>query len=172
MMSKLDKALNIEDLRKIARRKLPKPLFNYIDGGADDESNVCGNAHAYDAVKLVPEYLVDVADVDERRVERLEPILIEKRFQLRQRDIVPAVRDAHAEYASVRIVVMQRLDESDCRVSVTAADFDDQVRLVLQCERMEVNPLVETQRGRVADGFVQGPYAFFIGRNRGLLMDK
>lgn len=63
-MSRLDKALNIEDLRKIARAKLPAPLFNYIDGGADDESNVCGNSHAYDAVKLVPEYLVDVARID------------------------------------------------------------------------------------------------------------
>jgi len=63
-MPHLDKALNIEDLRKIARRKLPEPLFNYIDGGADSESNVCGNTHAYDAVKLVPEYLVDVANVD------------------------------------------------------------------------------------------------------------
>jgi L-lactate dehydrogenase (cytochrome) len=63
-MSKLDKALNIEDLRKIARRKLPKPLFNYIDGGSDDESNVLGNAYAYDAVKLVPEYLVDVANIE------------------------------------------------------------------------------------------------------------
>jgi L-lactate dehydrogenase (cytochrome) len=63
-MSRLEKALNIEDLRKIARRKLPKPLFNYIDGGADDEANVEGNASAYDSVKLVPEYLVDVADID------------------------------------------------------------------------------------------------------------
>jgi L-lactate dehydrogenase (cytochrome) len=63
-MSRLDKALNIEDLRKIARKKLPKPLFNYIDGGADDESNVRGNAYAYDAVKLVPEYLIDVANID------------------------------------------------------------------------------------------------------------
>ncbi len=63
-MSRIDQALNIEDLRKIARKKLPKPLFNYIDGGADDESNVLGNAHAYDAVKLVPEYLIDVADID------------------------------------------------------------------------------------------------------------
>lgn len=65
-MSKLDKALNIEDLRKIACRKLPKPLFNYIDGGADDETNVCGNTHAFDAVKLVPEYLVDVSEIDLR----------------------------------------------------------------------------------------------------------
>ena len=63
-MSKLDKALNIEDLRKIARKKLPAPLFNYIDGGADDESNVHGNSHAFDKVKLVPEYLVDVANID------------------------------------------------------------------------------------------------------------
>jgi len=63
-MSRLDKALNIEDLRKIARKKLPKPLFNYIDGGADDESNVHGNAYAYDAVKLLPEYLIDVANID------------------------------------------------------------------------------------------------------------
>ena len=63
-MSRLDKALNIEDLRKMARKKLPKPLFNYIDGGSDDESNVLGNAYAYDNVKLVPEYLIDVADID------------------------------------------------------------------------------------------------------------
>ncbi len=63
-MSSLDKVLNIEDLRKIARRKLPKPLFNYIDGGADDETNVRGNSHAFDSTRLVPEYLVDVAEID------------------------------------------------------------------------------------------------------------
>jgi len=63
-MSNLDKVFNIEDLRKIARKKLPKPLFNYIDGGADDETNVCGNTHAFDSARLVPEYLVDVAEID------------------------------------------------------------------------------------------------------------
>jgi len=63
-MSRLHKALNIEDLRAIARSKLPSPLFNYIDGGADDETNVRGNIHAFDSVRLVPEYLVDVADID------------------------------------------------------------------------------------------------------------
>jgi len=60
----LDKVLNIEDLRKIARRKLPAPLFNYIDGGSDDESNVLGNIDAFDSVKLIPEYLIDVANID------------------------------------------------------------------------------------------------------------
>jgi L-lactate dehydrogenase (cytochrome) len=63
-MSRLDSVLNVEDLRKIARKKLPKPLFNYIDGGADDESNVLGNIHAFDSASLVPEYLIDVAQID------------------------------------------------------------------------------------------------------------
>jgi len=63
-MSRLDKAFNIEDLRKLARQNLPAPLFNYIDGGAGDETNVLGNTHAFDAVKLVPEYLVDITEID------------------------------------------------------------------------------------------------------------
>lgn len=63
-MSRLDSVFNIEDLRRIARKKLPKPLFNYIDGGADDEINVLGNAKAFDSVRLVPEYLVDMAHID------------------------------------------------------------------------------------------------------------
>jgi len=63
-VSSLDKVFNIEDLRKIARRKLPAPLFNYIDGGADEETNVRGNTHAFDSVRLIPEYLVDVTTID------------------------------------------------------------------------------------------------------------
>jgi L-lactate dehydrogenase (cytochrome) len=63
-VSSLDKVFNIEDLRKIARRKLPAPLFNYIDGGADEESNVRGNTHAFDSARLIPEYLVDVTNID------------------------------------------------------------------------------------------------------------
>jgi L-lactate dehydrogenase (cytochrome) len=63
-VTSLDNVFNIEDLRKIARKKLPKPLFNYIDGGADDETNVRGNTRAFDSARLVPEYLVDVAKID------------------------------------------------------------------------------------------------------------
>lgn len=65
-MSRLDRALNIGDLRKIARSKLPPSLFNYIDGGADDELLVHGNSSAFDSVKLLPEYLVDVTHIDMR----------------------------------------------------------------------------------------------------------
>ncbi|MFT5139073.1 MAG: L-lactate dehydrogenase (cytochrome), partial [Rhodothermales bacterium] len=58
MMTGMNKVLNIEDLRQIARRKLPPPLFQYIEGGADDESNVTGNTTAFGKVDLVPEFLM------------------------------------------------------------------------------------------------------------------
>ncbi|MFT5138990.1 MAG: L-lactate dehydrogenase (cytochrome) [Rhodothermales bacterium] len=48
----------------MARRKLPPPLFQYIEGGADDESNVTGNTTAFGKVDLVPEFLMDVANID------------------------------------------------------------------------------------------------------------
>jgi L-lactate dehydrogenase (cytochrome) len=57
-------AFNIEDLRKQAKARLPAPIFNYIEGGADDESNVKGNTTAFSQFDLVPEYLVDVSEVD------------------------------------------------------------------------------------------------------------
>lgn len=63
-MSGIERAINLEDLRRIARRKLPPPLFHYIEGGADDEINVTGNTTAFENVSLVPEILVDVANVD------------------------------------------------------------------------------------------------------------
>lgn len=63
-MSRLDDAINIADLKEIARRRLPAPLFNYIDGGADDEGTRHANVSAFKQVKLIPEYLVDVSTVD------------------------------------------------------------------------------------------------------------
>lgn len=56
----------MDELRALAKRRLPPPLFHYIDGGSEDESNVLGNVSAFDTAKLIPEYLVDVADVDLR----------------------------------------------------------------------------------------------------------
>lgn len=63
-MSRLSDAINIADLKKIAARKLPAPLFNYIDGGADDEGTRFGNVSAFKKVKLIPECLVDVSSID------------------------------------------------------------------------------------------------------------
>lgn len=55
---------NFHDFRRLARRRLPGPIFNYIDGGADDETTLRRNTSAFDRVDLVPNVLRGVADVD------------------------------------------------------------------------------------------------------------
>lgn len=55
---------NFHDFRRLAQRRLPGPIFNYIDGGADDEVTLRRNTAAFDTVGLVPNVLTGVADVD------------------------------------------------------------------------------------------------------------
>ena len=55
---------NFHDYRTLAKRRLPGPIFNYIDGAADDELTCRRNTEAYEAVDLVPNVLRGVADVD------------------------------------------------------------------------------------------------------------
>lgn len=60
----LDRCNNIADLRRLAKRRLPAPMFHYIDGGADDEWSMRNNESAFDAYELMPRYLRDIADID------------------------------------------------------------------------------------------------------------
>lgn len=60
----LGKCLNVEDFRRAARRRLPAPLYHYIDGGADDETTLARNTAAFDAVGLIPSALTDVEALD------------------------------------------------------------------------------------------------------------
>lgn len=55
---------NFGDFRRLAQQRLPSPIFNYIDGAADDEVTYRRNTDAYETVDLVPNVLNDVADVD------------------------------------------------------------------------------------------------------------
>ncbi len=57
-------AINIEDLRAQARRRLPRAIFDLFDGGAEDELTLRDNRAAYDRVRLLPKVLVDVSSVD------------------------------------------------------------------------------------------------------------
>jgi L-lactate dehydrogenase (cytochrome) len=63
-MSALDRCHNIDDLRAAARRRLPAPMFHYIDGAADDEFTLRRNTSAFDDYVLVPRYLVDVSRIE------------------------------------------------------------------------------------------------------------
>ena len=57
-------AVNIEDLRRLARRRLPRGVFNYIDGGAEDEVTLRANADAFRRWNFAPRVLADVSRVD------------------------------------------------------------------------------------------------------------
>src|SRR3954465_14860960 len=57
-------AVNIEDLRLAAKRRLPRAVFDFFDGGAEDETSLRGNRAAFERVRLLPKVLVDVAKVD------------------------------------------------------------------------------------------------------------
>ena len=62
---KLDQAINIEDLHRMAKRKLPKIMFDYIEGGVEDERGLERNRAAFHKHQLLPRYLVDVSVRDQ-----------------------------------------------------------------------------------------------------------
>ncbi|SHI62623.1 L-lactate dehydrogenase (cytochrome) [Wenxinia saemankumensis] len=61
---RLGQCHNFHDFRRLARRRLPSPIFDYIDGGADDEVTKRGNSAAFERVDLLPSVLTGVAEVD------------------------------------------------------------------------------------------------------------
>jgi len=55
---------NIDDFRRLAKARLPYPVFDYIDGAADDELTKNRNTAAFAGVDLVPDVLAGVAEID------------------------------------------------------------------------------------------------------------
>jgi L-lactate dehydrogenase (cytochrome) len=60
----LSRCFSVEDLRHLAWRKLPAPLFHYIDGGADDEVTLRRNSAAFDDYAFLPRTLSNVSSID------------------------------------------------------------------------------------------------------------
>ncbi|GAB5351004.1 alpha-hydroxy acid oxidase [Qipengyuania sp. 483] len=95
---------NIEDFRRLAKRRLPWPVFDYIDGAADDELTKARNTAAFDEVDLVPDVLAGVEKIDTactimgRRSELplvLSPTALQRAFH---RDGEKAVARAAAKF--------------------------------------------------------------------------
>src|SRR5678816_2796079 len=59
----LGEAVNIEDLRLMAKRRLPRAIFDFFDGGAEDEVTLRDNCSAFQRARLLPKVLVDVSSV-------------------------------------------------------------------------------------------------------------
>lgn len=54
------RVVNVEDLRQMARRRLPRVVFDYVDGGADAEISLRGNTAVFDTVMLRPRSAVKI----------------------------------------------------------------------------------------------------------------
>lgn len=61
---RLAKAASVEDLRRMAKRRLPRGVFDYIDGGAEDEVTLGRNVSAFREIEFEPRVLRDVGNVD------------------------------------------------------------------------------------------------------------
>ncbi len=63
-MNQLLQCNNINDFRSLAKKKLPYPIFHYIDGGADDEVTLKRNTESFEKCDLIPNVLRGVENID------------------------------------------------------------------------------------------------------------
>jgi len=61
---RMNQCFNFHDFRELARKRLPGPIFNYIDGAADDETTYRRNTAAFEECDLLPSVLSGVEQVD------------------------------------------------------------------------------------------------------------
>ncbi|MGA8566968.1 MAG: alpha-hydroxy-acid oxidizing protein, partial [Candidatus Binataceae bacterium] len=62
---KIEDAVNIDDLRRLARRRLPRIAFDFIEGGVEDEHCLEANESGFARHRLVPRYMVDISRRDQ-----------------------------------------------------------------------------------------------------------
>ena len=60
----LSRCHSIADLRRAAQRRLPKSVFGYLDGAAEDEVTLQRNQADFGRYELLPRFLVDVGNID------------------------------------------------------------------------------------------------------------
>jgi len=60
----ISKSRNISDLQALSKKRLPNPMYHFIEGGADDEISLRRNTSAFDDYLLTPNYLTNVADIE------------------------------------------------------------------------------------------------------------
>ena len=67
-MTRLSRAISIDDLRRLARRRLPRAVYDFIEGGAGDELTVTRNRAAFERLLFEPRVLVDVSKREQSTV--------------------------------------------------------------------------------------------------------
>ncbi len=64
MFGSINNCHNVKDFRNLAKKRLPSPIFHYIDGAADDEITYKRNTDSYEQCDLIPNVLSGVDKVD------------------------------------------------------------------------------------------------------------
>ena len=64
MFGSINNCHNVKDFRLLAKKRLPSPIFHYIDGAADDEVTYRRNTEAFEKCDLIPNVLTGVKDID------------------------------------------------------------------------------------------------------------
>jgi len=111
---------NIADFRELAKRRLPFPVFHYIDGGGDDELTKDRNTAAFADVDLVPDVLVDVETVDPsvtvlgkttRLPLMLSPTALQRLFHWQGERAVAAAADKFGLWFGISSLASVGIDE-------------------------------------------------------------
>lgn len=61
--TRLERAITVAEIRKLAMRRAPRPIFDYVDGGAEDELSLRENREAYDKIRFLPKVFRDVSSL-------------------------------------------------------------------------------------------------------------
>lgn len=64
LQRRLSRAASIDDVKAMARKRVPRPVFDYVDGSAGSESTLARSRGAYERVEFTPRVLRDVGSVD------------------------------------------------------------------------------------------------------------
>lgn len=110
----------IDDFRTLAKRRLPFPVFDYIDGAADDELTKARNTAAYETVDLVPDVLAGVAEIDTsctilgRRSAlplMLSPTAVQRAFHWQGERAVAKAAESHGLWFGISSLATRSIEE-------------------------------------------------------------
>lgn len=111
---------NSQDFRRLARRRLPGPVFHYIDGAADDEVTYRRNSEAYERCDLIPSVLNDVSRIDMgttilgRRIEMpvfLSPTALQRLFHWQGERAVAQAAEAFGTFFGISSLATVSIEE-------------------------------------------------------------
>jgi 4-hydroxymandelate oxidase len=139
--------VNLDDLERLARDKLPGPIFDFIAGGAEDEVTLRANRAAFEAIQLRPRVLVDVSHVDTSTTvlgHRLSvPVMLAPVAFHKLADPDGEMAVARAAARTGAVMVLSTMSSYDIEEVAAAADGEKWFQLYVYKDRGVTARLVE-----------------------------